>query len=67
MASIIASGPRRPWFISQHFQTNSDDQIVDVTEVNQERCLEESGQWLEMLIEPIQFGQWQASTKKYQF
>ena len=37
LVSILASGPSRPGFDSQH----------DVAEVNQWCCLEESGCWLE--------------------
>ena len=29
---------------------NSEDKIVDVTKVNQWRCLEESEQWLESIL-----------------
>ena len=42
MVNILASGPSCPGFTSQRSQ-----KIIDVTEVNQLGCLEESGQWLE--------------------
>ena len=32
---------------SQHYQFFSEEKIVDIAEVNQRRCLEESGQWFE--------------------
>ena len=41
MISILASGPSCPGFDSQNYFRGK---IVDVTEVNQWRCLEESGQ-----------------------
>ena len=52
MISILASGPCCPMFDSQRSPQRSPqkkfgEQIVDVAEVNQRRCLEESGQWLE--------------------
>ena len=46
MVGILASGPSCPGFNSQHSQKNSQEQIVDVAEVNQWRWLEESGQWI---------------------
>ena len=45
--SIFASEPSCPRFDSQGFQKFSEENIVDVAEVNQWRCLEESGQWPE--------------------
>ena len=66
MASIIASGHRCPWFISQHFQKNSDDKIVEVAEVNQVRFLEESGQWLEN-VDQTQLVMASQCYKNYQF
>ena len=49
MKSILASGPCCPMFDSQRSvpQKKFGEQIVDVAEVNQRRCLEESGQWFE--------------------
>ena len=45
--SIFASGPSCPRFDSQCSQKFSEENIGDVAEVNQWRCLEESGQWPE--------------------
>ena len=47
--SIRASGPSCPGFDSQGSRNYFCDltKFVAVTEVNQQRCLEESGQWLE--------------------
>ena len=46
MVSTLASGPSCPGFKPLH-----SPKIVDVAEVNQWRCLEESGQWLENVDE----------------
>ena len=46
MVSVIASGPSYPGFHSQRSQKNFRGRVVDVAEVNQPSCLEESGQWL---------------------
>ena len=45
--SIIASCPSCPGFDSQRPKFFSVEKIVDVAEVNQWHCLQESGQWLE--------------------
>ena len=48
MVRILASGPSCPEFDSQHSaKILSDEIIIDIAEVNQQRWLEESGQWLE--------------------
>ena len=47
MGSTLASRPSLPGFNSQHSQKFSRGKIVAVAEVNQRRCLEESGLWLE--------------------
>ena len=47
IVSVLASRPSCPWFDSQHSRIFSVEKTVDVSEVNQWRCLEESGQWLE--------------------
>ena len=44
---FLASGPRCPGFDSQCYQIFSEEKIIIVAEVDQQRCLEESGQWLE--------------------
>ena len=47
MVRILASRPSCPCFESMCSQKNFRAKIVDVAEVNQWRCLEESGKWLE--------------------
>ena len=47
MVSILATGPSCPRFDSQHSQKFGEEKIVNVSEVNQRRCLEESRQWFE--------------------
>ena len=47
MVSILASGPSRHGFDSQHSWNFSDEKIVNVAEGNQQGCLAESGLWLE--------------------
>ena len=47
MVSILASRPSRPRFDSQRSQKNSEETIVNVAEVNQRSCSEETEQWLE--------------------
>ena len=47
MVITLASGYSRPGFHSLHSQKNLEVKIVGIAEVNQRRCLEESGQWLE--------------------
>ena len=47
MYSILAYRLCCPWFYSQHSPKKFIGKIVDVADVNQRRCLEESGQWLE--------------------
>ena len=47
MVSILASRPSCIGFDSQRSQKKFRGTIVDVPEVNQWHCLEESGQWLE--------------------
>ena len=47
MVCILASGPRCPGFDSQCPKFFSEEKIINVAEVDQQRCLEESGQWLE--------------------
>ena len=39
--------PAAPNLIPSILEIFSEEKIVDVAEVNQQRCLEESGQWLE--------------------
>ena len=39
--------PATPGLIPSASKKNSEENIVDVAEVNQRRCLEECGQWLE--------------------
>ena len=43
----FASGPSCLRFDFQHSQKFSMEKIVNVAEINQQRCLVESGQWLE--------------------
>ena len=50
MVSILASGPSCPGFDSQHSLKNFRGKNVNVAEVNQHRCLEERGQWLENIV-----------------
>ena len=45
MLSILASRSSCPRFDYHHSQFFFRGKIVNVAEVNQERCLEESGQW----------------------
>ena len=48
MVSRLASGPSCPRFDSQHSQKEFQKKIiVNVAEVNQWPCIEESGQWLQ--------------------
>ena len=47
IVSILASRPSSPGYDSQRSQTMFKEKIVDVAEVKQWPCLEESGQWLE--------------------
>ena len=47
MVSILATGPSCLCFDSQHSWNLFGEKIVDVADVNPQRCLEESGQWLE--------------------
>ena len=47
MVSILASEPSCPGFDSKHSQKNFRGEIINVAEVNQWCCLEESGQLLE--------------------
>ena len=47
MVCILASRPNYPGFDSQLSKKNFTGKNVNVAEVNQWRCLEESGQWLE--------------------
>ena len=47
MVSILASRPNYPGFDSQLSQKNFRGKNVNVAEVNQWPCLEESEQWLE--------------------
>ena len=47
MLSTLASKPIYPEFDTRHSKNFSDEKIADVAEVNQWRCLEESGQCLE--------------------
>ena len=47
MVGILAFGPSGPGFDSKGSQFFSEEKIVDVAEDNQQRCLEESEQWLE--------------------
>ena len=47
MLSVIASRPSYPQFDSQHSRKFFRGKIINVAQVNQQRCLEESGQWLE--------------------
>ena len=47
MVITLASGYSHPGFRSLHSQKNLEVKIVGIAEVNQRRCLEESGQWLE--------------------
>ena len=47
MVSILASRPSCPGFDSLIPKKFSEEKNVDVAEVYQRRCLEESGQWLE--------------------
>ena len=47
MVGILASGPSCPGFDSKHSQKKLREKIVDVAEVYQLCCLEESGQWLQ--------------------
>ena len=44
---MLASGPSCPRFDAQHSQKISEEKVVDVAEVNQLHCLEQSDQWLE--------------------
>ena len=43
MVITLASGYSRPGFHSLHSQKNLEVKIVGIAEVNQRRCLEESG------------------------
>ena len=47
MVSILACGPSCPSLIPRIPDNFSEEKIVDVAEVDQGRCLEESGQRLE--------------------
>ena len=47
MARTLASRPSCPRFNSKHSQKISEEKIIDVVEVNQQHCLETSGQCLE--------------------
>ena len=47
MVCLLASGPRCPGFDSQCSQFFSEEKIIIVAEVDQQRWLEESGPWLE--------------------
>ena len=46
MFIILASKPAAPGLIPSVPKKFSEEKIVDVAEVNQRRCLEESEQWL---------------------
>ena len=46
MVSVLASGPSSPGFDYQGLQLFSEVAMVNVSEVNQRHCFEESGQWL---------------------
>ena len=46
-AEYLLPDPSAPGSIPSVPKKISDQKIVDVAEVNQRRCLEESGQWLE--------------------
>ena len=45
-----ASGPSGPGLIPNILQKISQEQIGDIAEVNQRRCLVESWQWLENVV-----------------
>ena len=47
MVSIFASRPTCRGFNSQHSRRFSQEGTVNVAEVNQQHCLEKSGQWFE--------------------
>ena len=47
MVSVFSFVPSCPRFDSQHHQIFSEEKIVNVAEVNQRLCLEESGLWLD--------------------
>ena len=47
MVRILASQPKCPVFDSQHSQKIFRGKNINVAEVNQQRRLRESGQWLE--------------------
>ena len=53
MVSILAASPSHPRFHSQCSGYFSGEKIVDVVEVNQQRCLEESEQRLENVAPPL--------------
>ena len=50
---MLATHPAAPGLIPSIPQKNFKGKIIDVAEVNQQHRLEESGQGLKMLIEPI--------------
>ena len=53
MVSILVSGPCCPGLNPSIPESGSKEKIVDVAEVDQQRFLEESGEWVKMLIQPI--------------
>ena len=50
MFSILASGPSCPELIPRVPKMFAEEKIVDVAEVDQQRFIEESGEWVKMLI-----------------
>ena len=47
MVGILACGPAPPGLFPSVPKIFPEEEIVEIAEVNQRRCLEESGQWLE--------------------